>query len=423
MPEAKPTPPPIVESKPAPAQANGQALPPVAENYLYWQKSGGKWADEYDQRKLTLPYYHLQEIMLAQYVTRHAERMGSYRVLEFGCGVGRHLRNLSRIPGVDAHGFDQSHSMVSGCLRWTGQDWIDRHVTIGHPTQRLPFADNSFDLVYTSEVLVHVRPEDLDGVLRELVRVARGQVLHLEPSPTTEIDAGAHSGCWNHDIPGAYARLGHRCESLGPGFRVQVPYRVVKGEASPWTWPGVELGLMRRLEKDLEAGLARERDAKAEARRRAEALAAPAEALEKTRKELADAHAQAAARAQALQVLEARLDGLTAEAALLRKQCEDQRARLEEAGGQRREQEVAHAHAMTALAGRLEQEKAALRHDLDAHLAELRRDAELWRRRAAEAEADRARVQQALAQQQARADHLAVERAAFIEEATRRLTT
>lgn len=232
-----------------------QVMSEIAENYRYWREEGHRWADEYDQRKLDQPYYHIQELMLVEYVRRHAELWGRCRVLEFGCGVGRHLQNLVRVPGLEVHGYDQSASMVGECRRWASADWMAEHIVVGTPTGRLPYEDGAFDLVYTAEVLVHVRPEDLGGVLRELMRIASGQVFHLETSPTHELVSGEHSGCWWHDLPEVYRGLGERCVRLEQGYRTHAPYCVVRDAGRPaWVWPELQLAMYRRLERDLSHG-------------------------------------------------------------------------------------------------------------------------------------------------------------------------
>ncbi len=138
----------------------------TAANYLYWQQHGGEWVSEYEARKRNQPLYHIQEFMLVEYMMRNAPA----RVLEFGCGVGRHLRNLLAIPDIDVHGYDQSPTMVAGCRRWAEQAWIDAHVIVGKSTGPLPYPDRSFDIVYTAEVLVHVRPEDVERLKQPFTR-------------------------------------------------------------------------------------------------------------------------------------------------------------------------------------------------------------------------------------------------------------
>lgn len=289
----------------------------VAPNYRYWQEHGGDWADEYDARKRVQPIYHLQEILLTLYVSAHAPA----RVLEFGCGVGRHLRNLSQLPGVELHGHDQSRTMVAGALRWTGQAWLDAHVTIGEPTGPLPYPDGHFDLVYTSEVLVHVRPEDLEGVLSELVRVCRGQILHLEPGEHCTICRAAHDGCWNHDLSAAYGRLGLEAERLPSGYEAHTPVRVrLGGMVNTGAWPAPFLAVCRRLERDLASGLR-------EAREQASQLAASLEqergdsrrAAQERETELTDLRGSVAR-------LRAELEGTVAELASARAELEAARA-------------------------------------------------------------------------------------------------
>lgn len=241
--------------------AQTQHVTPDGENYAYWREHGATWVNEYAHRKRSQVYYHIQELMLADYVqhsaaiAQQARGEKPFRVLEFGCGVGRHLANLSRLPGVEVHGYDQSPTMVQGILRWTGQAWMDERVRVGPPVGRLPYDDASFDLVYTSEVIIHVRPEHVGGILAELMRVARWQVLHFEPSEQTPISTESHDGCWRHDLPAAYAALGTACETLPSGFRVQAPYRVMLGGPAPFTWSPVLLDMYRRLDRDIDAGI------------------------------------------------------------------------------------------------------------------------------------------------------------------------
>lgn len=224
---------------------------PVAANYAWWREHGGGWAEEYDRRKRRQVLYHIQELMLSTYFAQAAPA----KVLEFGCGVGRHLRNLAAIPGLDVFGFDQSRAMAEQVRLWAEPSWVDAHVSVGEPTARLPYDDRAFDIVYTAEVLVHVRPEDLDGVLRELVRVCRGHVLHFETSAQFALYEDAHDGCWKHDLAAAYARLGLDCEALPWGYAAHTPHRTYVGDEAPrFEWPPIVISLYRRLEQNMNAG-------------------------------------------------------------------------------------------------------------------------------------------------------------------------
>lgn len=277
----------------------------VASNYQYWREHGGSWADEYDTRKRGQPYYHIQELMLTEYIAR----CGPAKVLEFGCGPGRHLRNLTKLPGIDAYGFDQSAAMVSGCRRWASAEWMSEHIRVGLPTARLPYDDKEFDVVYTAEVLLHVRPEDLLGRLEELLRIARGHVFHLETSPTYPLVDSDHDGCWHHDLVGAYAKLGHVCEVLPSGYICHTPFRVALADKGPEpAWSPVILSMYRRMERDLVAGIT-EKDAHAASLTQARdaAFAERDRAAESVRARVAELELELERRASTLRDADARI--------------------------------------------------------------------------------------------------------------------
>ncbi len=239
------------QRKPRVAPRRAAAPAAVAPNYQYWREHGGEWPEEYEQRKKRNVAYHIQELMLSDYFAQSAPA----RVLEYGCGPGRHLRYLNDLPGVEVHGYDQSAAMAEGVLRWASQEWFAERIVVGEPTGRLPYPDRAFDVVFTAEVLVHTRPEDLEGVLAELVRVASWQVLHLETSHDHELHQVAHEGCWKHDLVAAYARLGRDCELLPRGYAMHTPQRVVLNRKRRlYTWPTGPIALLSRMESEIGRG-------------------------------------------------------------------------------------------------------------------------------------------------------------------------
>lgn len=303
---------------------------PLPSNYRYWREHGGQWGAEYESRKKRFLYYHIQEAMLCDYFLHAAPA----RILEYGCGVGRHLRYLSAIPGLDIYGYDQSQTMVDNCLQWASPEWLREHVTVGLPTGRLPYPDRHFDIVFTSEVLVHVRPEDLPGLLAELVRVGRRQVFHMEPAPSTPVASEHHDGSWNHDLVRAYAGIGRAAEILPSGFECQAPYRVrLDAVADSYVWPEAVLGLYRRMESDIQPELYALYYLREEHRAVGERLAAVQEESNSLNSQLTQARAETGAAAGQLsegrqrrlaaegQLADAQLRSLALEEQLAKKQA------------------------------------------------------------------------------------------------------
>lgn len=112
------------------------------------------------------------------------------RLLDVGCGIGRHVLEMSHLPGHHV-GIDWGREDLQRAAYWfslmrsegKAQGWA--YFVQGDAT-RLPFPDEYFDRVICSEVLEHVSDDGV--VLAELVRVLRrGGVLAISvPDEYTE---------------------------------------------------------------------------------------------------------------------------------------------------------------------------------------------------------------------------------------------
>lgn len=85
------------------------------------------------------------------------------RILEVGCGTGLILRETAQIA-EQAVGLDLSHGMLAHAAQ-RGLEVVEASA------DGIPFADQTFDLVYSFKVLAHVPP--LREALAEMARVTR----------------------------------------------------------------------------------------------------------------------------------------------------------------------------------------------------------------------------------------------------------
>jgi SAM-dependent methyltransferase len=139
------------------------------------------------------------------------------RVLDAGCGAGRHLCEAFRIKGVDVVGIDLNWEDL--CKTATTlylmhcQDGGDhRRCLISRAdVARLPFKDGAFDAVICSEVLEHI--PDSRNAVRELVRVLRpgGELVVSVPRYLPERICWALSEAY-HNEPGGHIRIYKRKE-------------------------------------------------------------------------------------------------------------------------------------------------------------------------------------------------------------------
>jgi SAM-dependent methyltransferase len=177
------------------------------------------------------------------------------RVLDFGCGGGRHaleaMRHGALVTALDADAKElaQAAAWVTAMLdedKQTAEAGGLGHAVVGDG-KALPFADGCFDKVVAAEVLEHV-PDDR-AVMAELARVLRpgGAIAVTVPRWYPELVNWALSKDY-HTVPGGHVRIYRRAQLRrrlkGAGLR---PYGQHHAHAlhSPFWWLKCALGLHR----------------------------------------------------------------------------------------------------------------------------------------------------------------------------------
>ena len=150
---------------------------------------------------LNNPFYFIRRALL-QKVTAYAPQL-SGKLLDFGCGSKPYeslFVNVSEYTGLDYEGEGHSH--------------VNENVDVFYDGKKIPFANETFDSVFSSEVFEHIF--NMEEILPELSRVTKkgGKLLITCPFVWHE-----------HEVPVDYARytrfaLQHLLEKNG--FKVTV---------------------------------------------------------------------------------------------------------------------------------------------------------------------------------------------------------
>jgi ubiquinone/menaquinone biosynthesis C-methylase UbiE len=98
-------------------------------------------------------------------------------VLEIGCNTGMNLDIIAQriLEDFSVWGCDVNYPSVNLChIRHKEVNCV---VCSGYD---LPFRDGYFDLVFTAGVLIHQKPEEVDKLMQEIIRISGKWVLAIE---------------------------------------------------------------------------------------------------------------------------------------------------------------------------------------------------------------------------------------------------
>lgn len=149
---------------------------------------------------------------------RHVvETLSPTSALEVGCNVGGNLYWLAQmlgpenVAGIDVN--EQALETVRGDL-----PGVEVRRSLG---QSIPFDDASYDLVYTTGVLIHIPPSDLEGVMREIHRCSARYILcgeYYADEPTEIPYRGETGALFKRDFGGTYEELFPELSLVEKGF-------------------------------------------------------------------------------------------------------------------------------------------------------------------------------------------------------------
>jgi pseudaminic acid biosynthesis-associated methylase len=132
----------------------------------------GEFGKQYTIRNEMFPYaqrWKFLKAVMEDHVIKN--------VLEVGCNTGPNLgimRDYIKDPknlwGCDVNEYN---------IRAVRERWPEVQSVVASGFD-LPFKDDYFDLVFTSGVLIHQKPEEIDAMMQEIIRVSGKYVLAIE---------------------------------------------------------------------------------------------------------------------------------------------------------------------------------------------------------------------------------------------------
>ncbi len=159
----------------------------------YWEKRGGeRYFKEQESRK--------DRDLRSSFIAENLVKLNVKSILEVGCGYGKQLRSIEKLDKkVELFGVDFSSAQIIKGKEYLKKEGIKNLVCAD--AKCLPFLNNSFDLVFTSAVIMHNPPETAEKIRNEILRVSKRFIVHNEDkniSPTR----------WSYDYGDIYEQIG-----------------------------------------------------------------------------------------------------------------------------------------------------------------------------------------------------------------------
>ena len=145
------------------------------------------------------------------------------RILEVGCNTGTQLLMLQEMGYTRLYGIEiQAYALERAKAR------LPRAELSQASALSIPYPEKSFDLVFTSGVLIHIAPSDLPRALGEIHRCSKNWIWGFEyyaPEPTEIRYRGHEQLLWKRDFAKSY------CEEFAD-------LELVKEERVPYLYDG-----------------------------------------------------------------------------------------------------------------------------------------------------------------------------------------
>lgn len=94
------------------------------------------------------------------------------RVLDLGCGSGRHTIYLAK-KGFAVYGIDAAPKGIQIAKDWLKKEKLRAKLKIGNIYKRLPYPDNFFDAMVSTQSLHHNRIGNIRRLIKEIERTLR----------------------------------------------------------------------------------------------------------------------------------------------------------------------------------------------------------------------------------------------------------
>jgi len=105
-------------------------------------------------------------------IAKFFKKEGIRKVLDLGCGSGRHLVYLAK-RGFDAYGIDIARHGIKIAKDWLKKERLKANLKVGDIYKKLPYKNNFFDAIISIKTLHHGKIGDIRKLIKEMQRILK----------------------------------------------------------------------------------------------------------------------------------------------------------------------------------------------------------------------------------------------------------
>ena len=97
---------------------------------------------------------------------------GVKRVLDLGCGSGRHMVYLAK-HDFEVYGIDISPQGIKIAREWLKKEKLKANLKVGDVYKKLPYQNDFFDAIISTQALHHNKIENIRKLIKEIERILK----------------------------------------------------------------------------------------------------------------------------------------------------------------------------------------------------------------------------------------------------------
>jgi len=126
------------------------------------------WNKLFKERGIIFQKPHEDMLKVAKFLKKEHSK----KVLDLGCGSGRHTIFLAE-KGFEMYGTDSAASGINLCRKWLKKLGLKAKLKVASFTKRFPFRDNFFDAVISTWTIHHAKEKQVKFCIKEIERVLK----------------------------------------------------------------------------------------------------------------------------------------------------------------------------------------------------------------------------------------------------------